>query len=329
VNGRRILVTGVGGFVGRHLVRAILSGHDLSIGLGKRPAIPEVRAFLAEEYVADIRDAPKLAEAIAAARPDAVIHLAGQSSVGRSFENPIETFEKNANGTWNLLEAIRIAAPQARVVCVGSADVYGPQPEGARVREDAALRPVSPYGLSKVLADSTAEFYSVKFGLDLVRTRSFAHIGPGQADHFVVPALARQIAEIEAKKREPVLRVGNLDVTRDLTDVTSVAAGYLALLKRGRTGGVYNVCSGQAVKLSDLARRLIQRARVEVRIDVDPERMRPADIPYLVGDPGAIARDTGWEAVAHLDQSLDEILDEWRAWSHDPGHGHADRSLQV
>jgi GDP-4-dehydro-6-deoxy-D-mannose reductase len=313
VSGRRILVTGVGGFVGPHLVRAIKGRKDVPIGLSNQSVSPSARILLAEEHVLDICDTPRLTETIAAARPDAVIHLAGQSSVGRSFENPAETFGANATGTWTLLEAVRSAAPRARVVCIGSADVYGPQPEGSRVREDAPFHPVSPYGLSKAFADSAAAFYASKFGLDVVRTRSFAHIGPGQSDRFVVPAMARQIAAIEAGQCEPELRVGNLDVTRDLTQVGSVAEAYLGLLDRGRTGSVYNICSGQPVRLSDVAHLLVRRARVPVRVEVDPNLMRPADIPYLVGDPGAIARDVGWRASVDLDLSLDQILDEWRA----------------
>jgi len=313
LSGRRILITGVGGFVGQHLTRAVAARGDRVFGLDLGAAPGPTREHLTDEHLVDIRDPSRLTEAIAAVRPDAVIHLAGQSSVGRSIERPIETFEANASGTWNLLEAVRATVPQARVLCVGSADIYGPQPEGSRVREDARLFPVSPYGLSKVVADTAAAFYADRFGLDVVRTRSFAHIGPGQTDRFVVPALARQVAEIEMGWQEPVIHVGNLHVTRDLTNVGSVVEAYLALLERGRAGGVYNVCSGQGVKLSDLARLLVQRARVEVRIGVDPGRLRPTDIPYLVGDPTAIARDTGWKAAVHLDHALDQILEEWRA----------------
>ena len=313
MSGRRIVITGVGGFVGPHLARAVKDRQDLPIGLVNQPVPHAVRVLLTEEHVADISDAPRLTEVMAAARPDAVIHLAGQSSVGRSFESPLETLGTNAGGTWSLLEAVRVAAPRARVICIGSADVYGPQPEGSQVREEAPFRPVSPYGLSRVLADAAAEFYGAKLGVDVVRTRSFAHIGPGQSDRFVVPAMARQIAAIEAGQCEPQLRIGNLDVTRDLTHVASVAEAYLALLERGRSGGVYNVCSGQGVKLSDVAHLLIRRARVQIRIAVDPSLMRPADIPYLVGDPSAIAREVGWKASVHLDHSLDQILDEWRA----------------
>ena len=312
MSGRRVLVTGVGGFVGPHLVRAIAARGDLPIGLGERPAPPEIRSALSADLVADVRSLEQLTEAIADARPDAVIHLAGQSSVGESIARPVATLEANAAGTWNLLEAVRDAMARARVLIIGSADVYGPHPEGTRVREDASQRPVSPYGLSKAIAEAAAAFYGERFGLDVVRTRSFAHIGPGQTDRFVVPTLARQVAEIEAGRRESVLQVGNLNITRDLTHVRSVVQAYLALVDRGQKGAVYNVCSGQGVKLSDLATRLVKRARVELRMDFDPKRFRPVDIPYLVGDPEAIGNDTGWKAVVDLEQALDEILEEWR-----------------
>ncbi len=299
--------------MGGHLARAAVARGYEVLGIGVQSSPPATRPLLADERIVDMRDLPGLTQALAALRPAAVVHLAGQSSVAASIERPVETFEANAAGTWNLLEAVRVAVPSARILIVGSADCYGPQVEGSRVREDAPLRPVSPYGLSKAIADAAASSYSDQVGLDVVRTRSFAHIGPGQAERFMVPALARQIAEIDCGRRERVLHVGNLDITRDLTPVDSIAEGYLALLERGRAGCAYNVCSGRGVKLSDLAGRLVRRARVPVQIEVDPQRQRPADIPYLVGDPSAIARDTGWEAAADLDEALNQVLDEWRA----------------
>jgi GDP-4-dehydro-6-deoxy-D-mannose reductase len=303
------LVTGAGGFVGSHLSRA-LAGRGVRVhGLGSEP--PPAGGSLETWHAADLRDREALEAALDAVRPEAIVHLAGQSSAGRSFQQPLETFQINALGTWNLLEAARRATPRARVLVVGSGEAYGPQPEGSRVEESAPLRPVSPYALSKAAADAFAEA-AARGGLDVVRTRSFSHTGPGQAPTFVIPSWAQQIAAIEAGAAEPVLKVGNLDVVRDLCDVRDVALGYLALLERGRGGAAYNVCRGEGVALADVVQRLAARARVAVRVEVDPARVRPADVRYLVGDPTAISRATGWRAAIELGRTLDDVLEDWR-----------------
>jgi GDP-4-dehydro-6-deoxy-D-mannose reductase len=247
-----------------------------------------------------------------AAGPDAVVHLAGQSSAALSYQDAVATFRSNAIGTWNVLEAARLVSPNARILVVGTGESYGPQPEGTRVLEDAPFRPVSPYGLSKAAADAFGEIAFRSHGLDVVRTRSFAHTGPGQSSRFALPSFAQQIAEIEARIGEPVMRVGNLDVTRDIADVRDIAEAYVALIERGRAGAAYNVCSGRAVRLADLADGLAARARIAVRVEVDPRRFRPADVPYLVGDPSAIERDCGWRAARPLESTLDDLLSEWR-----------------
>lgn len=310
MSARRFLVTGVSGFVGPYLVRALGDRGAIVHGMGPEPSAPPVE--LAGWQIADIRAVEALRAAVAASRPDVVIHLAGQSSAGRSFEIPEETFAINTLGTWNLLEAVRRSAPRARVLVVGTSEIYGPQPEGSRVSETAPFRPVSPYALSKAAADALAATQAEQSGLDVVRTRSFAHIGPGQTTRFVVPAFAEQIAAMELGRSEPTLRVGNLDVTRDLADVRDVVRAYLALIDRGRTGAAYNVCRGAGTKLTEVARMLIDRARLPIRIEVDPGRLRPADVPWLVGDPAAIERDTGWRAEIQIERTIEEVLEEWR-----------------
>jgi GDP-4-dehydro-6-deoxy-D-mannose reductase len=180
------------------------------------------------------------------------------------------------------------------------------------VAEDAPFRPVSPYGLSKAAADAIAEHAGRMNDLDVVRTRSFGHTGPGQTERFVIPAVARQIAAIEAGRGDPVVQVGNLEVIRDLIDVRDVVEAYLGLLERGRRGRAYNVCRGEGVRLSDVVQGLIARANVPITIEVDPARLRPADVPCLVGDPAAIAADIGWAASRPLERTLDDVLDEWR-----------------
>jgi GDP-4-dehydro-6-deoxy-D-mannose reductase len=261
---------------------------------------------------ADLADAGQAQAALAAAPCDAIVHLAGQSSAARSFEAPEETFRANVTGTWALLEAMRLLAPAARVLVVGTSEVYGAIAPGTRAAEDAPYRPVSPYALSKAAAEQVARAYAETHGLDVVCTRPFGHTGPGQSPRFVVPAFAQQIAAIEAGRAEPVLRVGNLDVTRDLSDVRDVVAGYCALLEHGRRGLTYNLCRGEGTNLRELVAELAGVAHVKIRIEVDPARLRPADIPWLVGDPTLVARDTGWRVRLPLSDTLRDVLEDWR-----------------
>ena len=304
--GRTVLVTGAAGFVGPHLSRALKAEGARAVGLGLEPHAPD--APLDGWHTVDLRDDVALGAALAEARPDAVVHLAGQSSAGRSFEAPVETFEINVLGTWRVLEAVRAAAPRARVIVVASGEVYGPQPAGSRATEVTPFAPVSPYALSKAAADALADAHARAHDLDVIRVRAFSHTGPGQDARFVVPGWAQQLACIERGAAEPVLRVGNLEVVRDLCDVRDVARAYVALLARGRRGAAYNVCRGEGVSLAEVARRLVDLCRVPVRIEIDGARMRPADVPYLVGDPSAIVAATGWRAEIPLATSLVDVM---------------------
>lgn len=312
-----MLVTGAGGFVGPHLVRALVaSGASVrGAGLGAPPAGTAITSW----HEADFADAKATTTAITAAPLDAIVHLAGQSSAARSFEAPEETFRANVTGTWTLLEAVRAHAPEARVLVVGTSEVYGPIEPGTRAAEDAPYRPVSPYALSKAAAEQLARAYQEAHGLEVVCARPFGHTGPGQTPRFVLPSFAQQIAQIEAGRAEPVLRVGNLEVTRDLSDVRDIVAGYVALLERGGSGRVYNLCRGEGVSLRDVVARLAAMARVEVRIEIDPARLRPADTPWLVGDPSLVERETGWKVTIPFEQTLHDVLEEWRSAVGRPG----------
>lgn len=308
----RILVTGVGGFVGHHLARLLADRGDLALGLGQDPAPEATAPLLAGYWRADVCDLPGLEAAFREAAPNVIVHLAAQSSAARSFDDPVETYRVNAVGTLALLEAARRATPGARILVVGTSDVYGPQPPGTRVREDAPLHPMSPYALSKAAADAAADHYG-RQGLDVVRTRSFGHLGPGQTIRFAVPSWCRQIAEIEAGGGEPILRVGNLEVVRDLTDVRDVVEAYVRLIEQGRPGAAYNVCTGAGTRLEAVVESLRRRSRVSIRVETDPARVRATDVSYLVGDPTRIHLETGWKAAIPLERTLEDTLEEWRS----------------
>jgi GDP-4-dehydro-6-deoxy-D-mannose reductase len=262
---------------------------------------------------ADLSNLAQAEDAVGAVPLEAIVHLAGQSSAAQSFKDPEGTFRANVNGTWSLLEAARAHAPAARVLVVSTSEVYGSIEPGTRAAETHAFVPVSPYALSKAAAEQLASAYAATHKLDVVRARPFGHTGPGQTPRFVVPAFAQQIAGIEAGGGEPVLRVGNLEVTRDVSDVRDIVEGYCALLERGRAGAVYNLCRGEGVRLTDVVGTLVALSRVKLAVEVDPARLRPADTPWLVGDPTLALEEVGWKVERPLEATLRDVLEEWRA----------------
>ncbi|HEY0614050.1 MAG TPA: GDP-mannose 4,6-dehydratase [Candidatus Elarobacter sp.] len=305
----RVLLTGAHGFVGRHLTAALRArGHDV---------VPADRAERDGGVAVDVTDPLALRAAFELARPDAVAHLAAQAFVPASLRDPEETFAINAQGTLHVLDAARAAAGDGlrpRVLVVSSADVYGAQPRAAYpLRETAPPLPRNPYAASKAAAEALAHAYARSFGVDVVVTRAFNHIGPGQDERFAVSAFAAQIARAAAG-REPVVRVGNLDATRDFLDVRDVCDAYAELLDgAGEAGEIYNICSGTATTMREILRRLIEIARVPVEVRDDPERMRPADVPVSVGDASKLRAATGWTPRIPLSAALRAVYDDARA----------------
>jgi GDP-4-dehydro-6-deoxy-D-mannose reductase len=311
-----LLVTGIGGFVGGHLVELHRAEHpDEGIAGIVRPGkpVPEHLREGVRLLEADLEDAAAVEAAVAAVRPDSIIHLAGQSSVHESWTNPAATLRTNVIGLLNVFEAVRRRRLEPRVLVVGSAEEYGAvDPDAPPLEEDAPLRPLSPYAVSKVAQGYLALQYALARDLPVVRTRTFPHTGPGRGEAFAESSFARQIAEVEAGRRRPVLAVGNLDAVRDFTDVRDVVRAYRALLDRGTPGEVYNVCSGRGCSIGDVLRSLLEIAGAQVELQVDRERLRPSDLPSLVGDPRKVREATGWEPRIPLETTLRDLLDHWR-----------------
>lgn len=295
----RVYVTGGRGFVGRHLDRE-LRARGLEV-VGCDHDASEV----------DVTDRAALGRALAAAAPDAVVHLAAQSSVARSFSDPAATFRVNYLGTLHLLELLEQQHPRARVVLVGSADQYGGRPLGSPpLRESDSLLPSSPYARSKSAAELLGRA-AIARGARVFAVRAFNHTGPGQAAHFVAASFAEQLAHIARGEREPVLRVGNLESARDFLHVSDVVRAYAELVTGDAPPGVYNIATGRAHTIRELLDALVAQSGVEVSIEIDPERVRPTD--QLSGDASRLRERTGWEPRVALDAIARALVDDWRA----------------
>lgn len=295
----KALVTGARGFVGRHLVSHLRNAGDDVVELDRVSGGP------------DLLDLPAMQAAIADARPNVIYHLAGDADVGGSWDHPRDTFRTNADGTLCLLDAARTAGVE-RVLVVGSADVYGRVTgDDLPIGEHQPLRPVSPYAASKVAAEFLAMQAGLGFGQEVIRARPFNHLGPGQTDRFVAPALAMRIARNERKGVE-IVDVGNLTPRRDFTDVRDVARAYRLMMLHGEPGAVYNICSGVAIPVQQLADELIAMSTAPMRLRSDPALQRSVDIPVLCGDNSALRRATGWEPEIPLETTLADLLTQCR-----------------
>lgn len=306
----RALITGVGGFVGPHLVAALRHERGRALfGLCRHPCDGEGYT----PVVADLLDREAVARAVAEIAPTHVFHLAAQSHVPTSHDDAGATLTNNIGGQVNLLDACRALPRPPRVLIAGSAEEYGlAREEEMPLGEDQPFRPTSPYAVSKVAQDLLGWQYFVSYGLPVVRVRPFPHIGPGQGDRFALASFARQIAEIEAGWRPPVVRVGNLDARRDFLDVRDVVRAYHLALTRGEPGAVYNVGGGVAVRLRDALDLLLGFLPARIDVATDPARLRPSDVPLLVADNRALREATGWSPTIPFEQSLRDILDWWR-----------------
>ena len=306
------LIIGAAGFVGQHLIDALVQEDGAGIYATKLPQeqLDDPRCTVCD---LDICDADAVLSLMQKIQPDRIVHLAAQSSVALSWKNPQLTAEINIMGTLNVLEAMKQAVPQARLLCVGSGEEYGiVTPEQCPVREDAPLVPANFYAVTKSCAEQTAQHYVRAFGLHIVMTRSFNHFGPGQRETFVLADFCRQAAAISLKMQEPVIRTGNLSAKRDFTDVRDIVRAYLLLLEKGRAGEIYNVGTGKAKAIADLLGLIQKQSEVFFSVEPDPARFRPVDVPIIEPDVTKLRQDTGWTPQIPAAQTVADTLSYWK-----------------
>lgn len=314
----RVLITGITGFAGSHLADYILANHpDVEVfgtirWRSRRENIQHI-----EEKIglceADLKDVTSLNKCLDEIRPDRIFHLAAQSFVPTSWKCPSETFTINAVGQINLFEAILSLKLTPNIHVAGSSEEYGlVQPEELPMKETNALRPLSPYAVSKVAQDLLAWQYFKSYGLRTVRTRGFNHTGPRRGEVFICSNFAKQIAEIEKGKKEPVIHVGNLEAKRDFSDVRDIVRAYWLCLEKGEEGEVYNIGKGKAYSMQEVLDMLLSMSKVNVKVQVDPQRLRPSDVPILISDSTKFRKLTGWKPEIPFRDSLHDLLDYWR-----------------
>ena len=302
-----VLVTGAGGFAGSHLVEHLRAWPKPK---GEGGALSH-RVVAWTRQTVDLLDRDRVRAAIRELRPTQIYHCAGAPHVAESWRDTAQPLEGNVLTTEHLFDALRREGIRCRVLVPGSATVYAPSSEP--ISETDPIAPASPYAISKLAQEQLALRAIQEDGLDVVLTRSFNHTGPRQTPAFVAPSMARQIALIERGQLEPVIKVGNLDAQRDVTDVRDVVRAYTALMRLGQTGAIYNVASGVGRSVRSILDALVSRSKVPVRVEVDEARMRPHDVPVVVGDSSRLKAATGWRPDITFDQMLDELLSYWRA----------------
>ena len=314
----RVLITGITGFVGSHLADYIIENHpDVEVfGMVRWRSRMENILHILDKIVlveADIKDIVSLKKCLVDIEPDRIFHLAAQSFVPTSWKLPAETFAINSIGQINLFEALLSLKLSPKIQVTGSSEEYGQvNSDEIPMKETNPLRPLSPYAVSKVAQDLLGWQYFKSYGLRTVRTRGFNHTGPRRGDVFICSNFAKQVAEIEKGKCEPVLSVGNLEARRDFTDVRDIVRAYWLSLEKGEDGEVYNIGTGKTCSMKEVLDILLSMSKVKVKIEVDPNRLRPSDVPVLLSDSSKFRKLTGWEPRIPFRQSLEDLLDYWR-----------------
>ena len=315
---RRVLVTGVTGFAGSHLVDYLLTRNDCEIyGIQRWRSRTENIAHLQGKMTlleCDLRDASSTRDVLEKVRPEYIFHLAAQSFVPTSWNAPTESLVTNVIGQVNIFEAVRRLNLKCRIQLACSSEEYGMVfPDEVPIRETNPLRPLSPYAVSKVAQDMLGYQYWMSWQVDNVRTRGFNHEGPRRGPVFVASDFAKQIADIEKGRKAPVLHVGNLEAKRDFTDVRDMVRAYTLALEKCEPGEAYNICTGTAWSIRKVLDHLLGMTQVKIEVRQDPARLRPSDVPILLGDNSKFVKATGWQPTIAFEQTLRDMLEYWRA----------------
>jgi len=313
----RVLITGITGFAGSHLAELCLSKTDVELyGMIRWRSRMENIEHIQDRIrllECDLRDASSTRDVIEEVRPGLIFHLAAQSFVPTSWKAPSESLQTNIIGQLNIFEAVKKLGLDCRIQIACSSEEYGMvYPDEVPIKESNPLRPLSPYGVSKVGQDMLGYQYFMSYGMKIVRTRGFNHTGPRRAPVFVCSDFARQIIDIEKGLKPPVMEVGNLEAKRDFTDVRDMVRAYWLSLEKGTPGSVYNICTGRSYSIREILGILVEISGVRVDVRTDKGRLRPSDVPLLEGDNSAFRRDTGWEPVIPMEKTLTDLLDFWR-----------------
>src|SRR5512143_1267015 len=315
---RRVLVTGVTGFAGSHLVDYMLTRGDCDIfGIQRWRSRTENIEHFAEKITlleCDLRDATSTFDTIAKVKPDWIFHLAAQSFVPTSWVAPTESLTTNVLAQVNIFEAVRRLGLKTRIQLACSSEEYGMvYPGEVPIRETNPLRPLSPYAVSKVAQDMLGYQYWMSWKMDVVRTRGFNHEGPRRGPVFVASDFAKQIADIEKGRKPPVIQVGNLGAKRDFSDVRDMVKAYWLALEKCEPGEVYNICSGRAWQVRETLDLLLGMTKAKIEVRQDPARLRPSDVPILLGDNSKFVKATGWRPTIPFERTLADMLEYWRS----------------
>lgn len=313
----RVLITGITGFAGSHLADLCLSKEDVELyGIirwrSRTENIEHIRDRI-NLLECDLRDSSSTRDVIEEVRPEYIFHLAAQSFVPTSWNAPSESLTTNIIGQLNIFEAVKKLDVDCRIQIACSSEEYGMvYPDEVPIKESSPLRPLSPYGVSKVGQDMLGYQYFMSYGMKIVRTRGFNHTGPRRGPVFVCSDFAKQIVDIEQGKRDPVMEVGNLDARRDFTDVRDMVRAYWLSLEKGKPGKVYNICTGKSYSIKEILDQLIDLSGVKVEVRTDRGRLRPSDVPLLEGDNSEFTSDTGWKPEIPIEKTLSDLLEFWR-----------------
>lgn len=313
----KVLITGITGFVGSHMADFLLSHGGVEIhGIERWRSITDNISHIKDKiniHECDIRDASSVRDVLAKVKPERIFHLAAQSFVPTSWNAPAETLNTNIIGELNIFESLRQINlnPLIQIAC--SSEEYGMvYKEEIPIKETNPLRPLSPYGVSKIGQDFLGYQYYMSYKLNIVRTRGFNHTGPRRGEPFATSNFASQIAKIELGLQAPVIYVGNLEAIRDFTDVRDMVKGYWLALDKCVPGEVYNICSGKGYTLKEVLDILLKFSKVKIKIKQEPGRMRPSDVPVLIGDNTKFVKQTGWRLEIPFEKTLEDLLNYWR-----------------